>query len=163
LSGPYDQAAAELGNNLLFYLSPPATSSVPILGYPRVSLFAATSASHADFVAKLVRVTAGGRSEFISIGIVRSSWLFRGSEYRPDTVTCWEFALEPTSLVLSPGERIGLEIASSAFPLYDRNPSTDVLPQLADNWNWGRSTQQILHTAEYPSALHLPIQGAIAW
>jgi len=65
--------------------------------------------------------------------------------------------------VLAVGERLRLEIASSAFPLYDRNPSTDVPPQRADNWNWARSTQQILHTTEHPSALYLPIKGALGW
>jgi predicted acyl esterase len=65
--------------------------------------------------------------------------------------------------VLAAGERLRLEIASSAFPLYDRNPSTDVAPQEADNWNWARSTQQILHTAEHPSALYLPLVGECLW
>jgi len=163
MSGPFDQAAMELGNNLLVYLSPPASGKRHIFGQPRVTLYAATSEAHADLTAKLVRVTADGRAEFVSMGIARSSWLFREAGYLPDSIQRWEFALEPTSLVLSPGERLGLEIASSAFPLYDRNPSTVVAPQSADNWNWGRSTQQILHSAEHPSALHLPIQGAIAW
>ena len=37
----------------------------------------------------------------------------------------WEFTLEPIAFMLAPGERLRLEIASSAFPLYDRNPSTE--------------------------------------
>jgi predicted acyl esterase len=56
-----------------------------------------------------------------------------------------------------------LEIASSAFPLYDRNPSNDTPPQLADNWNWARSTQQILHNAANPSAIYLPTKGELGW
>jgi len=58
---------------------------------------------------------------------------------------------------------VRLEVASSAFPLYDRNPSTDVAPELADNWNWARSTQQVLHTAEHPSAMYLPVRGEAGW
>ena len=163
ISGPADQAALELGNNLLVYTTQPAHSDLHIFGQPRVTLYASTSAAQADLTAKLVRVMPSGRAEFVCIGIARSSWLFRDGDYKADEVQCWEFTLEPTSVLIAAGERLRLEIASSAFPLYDRNPSTDVAPQNADNWNWKRSTQQILHTAEHPSALHLPVKGVSAW
>jgi putative CocE/NonD family hydrolase len=163
LSGPLDQAVLEMGNNLLVYTSPPVACEMEVFGYPRVSLFAATSALSADFTAKLVRVKADGRAEFLCIGVARSSWLFRDSTYRADEVNKWEFALEPTAFVLAAGECLRLEIASSAFPLYDRNPSTDSPPQLADQCNWGRSTQQIVHTADQPSLLYLPLQGEPGW
>jgi putative CocE/NonD family hydrolase len=163
LSGPSDQSVLEMGNNVLVYSGEPTGRAVEIVGQPRVRLFAATSASHADLVAKLVRVTATGRAEFVCIGIGRSSWLFRESGYKSDTVQRWEFALEPTAFVLEQGETLRLEISSSAFPLYDRNPSTGALAQEADCWNWARSTQQIVHTSEYPSALLLPVKGEHAW
>jgi putative CocE/NonD family hydrolase len=162
MSGPLDQAVLEMGNNVLVYTAAQGDAAVHIFGQPRVTLYAATSAANADLTAKLIRVTTSGRAEFISIGIARSSWLFRTSGYKADTVQCWEFTLEPTSVVIAAGESLRLEIASSAFPLYDRNPSSDVLPQLADNWNWRRSTQQIVHTEEFPSAIHLPVAGASA-
>jgi hypothetical protein len=163
LSGPFDQAAFEMGNNLLVYTSAAAARDAEIFGQARVVLHATTSAAHADFTAKLVRVMANGRAEFVAIGIARSSWLFRDGEYRADAIHRWEFTLEPTAFVLAKGERLRLEVASSAFPLYDRNPSTSVLPQEADNWNWGRSTQQILHDAVHPSALFLPLTGDSPW
>jgi putative CocE/NonD family hydrolase len=163
LSGPHDQAALEMGNNLLVYTSEPAAREAEIFGQARMVLYAATSASHADLTAKLVRVMPSGRAEFAAIGIARSSWLFRDRGYAADGIHAWEFALEPTAFVLAEGERLRLEIASSAFPLYDRNPSTEVAPQDADNWNWERSTQQILHTAEHPSALYLPVTGESPW
>lgn len=163
LSGPFDQSALEMGNNLLVYTSQPVTSPTEIFGQPRIRLFASTSAPHADFTAKLVRVTATGRAELLSIGIARSSWLFRSEHYTADETHLWEFTLEPTAFELAIGECLRLEIASSAFPLYDRNPSTNIAPQLADNWNWSRSTQQILHTSEHPSALFLPMKGEPGW
>jgi putative CocE/NonD family hydrolase len=163
LSGPFDQATLEMGNNLLVYTSAPVKSETEILGHPRIQLFAATSAAHADFTAKIVRVTKAGRAEFLSIGIARSAWLFRDAGYAADEIHLWEFALEPVAFVLAAGERLRLEIASSAFPLYDRNPSTATLPQLADSWTWARSTQQVLHTATHPSALYLPVMGEPAW
>jgi uncharacterized protein len=163
LSGPYDQVAMELGNNLLVYTSAPVVHETAIFGHPRIVLWATTSASCADFTAKLARVTPDGRAEFLCIGIARSSWLFRGGAYAANTIQRWEFALEPISFVLAPGECLRLEVASSAFPLYDRNPSNDTPPQLADNRIWARSTQQVLHTAAYPSALFLPVTGDTGW
>ena len=163
LTGPFDQAVLEMGNNLLVYTTEPAVRDAEIFGQARVVLYAATSAAHADFVAKIVRVTASGRAEFVCIGVARSSWLFRDQGYAADAIHSWEFALEPTAFVLAVGERLRLEIASSAFPLYDRNPSTGVAPQDADNWNWARSTQQVLHSASHPSALYLPVRGESPW
>ena len=163
LSGPFDQSVTELGNNLLTYTSVPAEREMEVLGRPRVTLHAATSATHADFTAKLVRVQPIGRAEFLCIGIARSSWLFENSNYAADTVHAWEFTLEPIAFVLRPGECLRIEIASSSFPLYDRNPGSPIPPQLADQRSWSRSTQQILHEPEHVSALHLPVKGEPAW
>ena len=163
LSGPFDQSATELGNNLLVYATLPVTGTKRLFGQPRVTLYAATSAGQADLTAKLVRVTGTGRAEFLCMGIARSTWLFAGQGYAADTIYKWEFALEATSVELAVGESLRLEIASSAFPLYDRNPSTPVSPETSDGWSWARSTQQIVHTADYPSALHLPMAGEGIW
>jgi putative CocE/NonD family hydrolase len=103
LSGPFDQAAGELGNNLLVYTTEPVKRSTEIVGQARVRLFAATSAAHADFTAKIVRVTANGRAEFLCIGVARSSWLFGDADYAADRVHAWEFSLEPIAFVLAAG------------------------------------------------------------
>jgi hypothetical protein len=163
LSGCFDQCTLELGNNLLVYTSEPVARATEVLGQPRMRLFASTSAAHADFTAKLVRVKTNGRAEFLCIGIARSSWLFRESGYSADEIHAWEFTLEPVAFELGQGERLRLEVASSAFPLYDRNPSTGVAPQRADNWNWARSTQQVLHSAAHPSCVYLPLKGEPGW
>jgi putative CocE/NonD family hydrolase len=163
MSGPFDQSVLEMGNNLLVYTSDPVAQTTEIFGRPRIKLYAETSAPNADFTAKLVRVISSGRAEFLCIGVARSSWLFRDVAYAADTIQLWEFTLEPIAFVLAPGERLRLEIASSAFPLYDRNSSNDIPPQLADNWNWVRSTQQVLHAVAYPSALYLPMRGEPGW
>jgi putative CocE/NonD family hydrolase len=162
-SGPLDQSVMEMGNNLLVYTSAPATRETEIFGQPKIKLYATTSASHADFTAKLIRVAPSGNAEFLSIGIARSSWLFKDESFAADQIHSWEFTLEPTAFVLAIDECLRLEIASSAFPLYDRNPSTATPPQLADNWNWARSTQQILHSQSHPSTLLLPLKGEPGW
>ena len=163
ISGAFDQAALELGNNLLVYTSQPVTRETEIFGQPSMKLYAATSAPNADFTAKLVRVTRNGCAEFLSIGIARSSWLFGDADYSADEIHEWEFTLEPVAFVLAAGERLRLEVASSAFPLYDRNPSTNTPPQFAGSWNWARSTQQVLHSASHSSALYLPVKGEAGW
>ena len=59
-----------------------------------------------------------GAAEFICIGVARSSRLFAKGSYAADKVHRWDFSLEPTSCRFARGDRIRLEIASSAFPLY---------------------------------------------
>jgi hypothetical protein len=156
-SGPFDQATLELGNNLLIYTTAPLATPLRVFGIPRVSIYCSTSSAHTDLTAKLVRVRPDHTAEFICIGIARSSWLFAKHGYRADTVHRWDFDLEPTSFLLAPGERLRLEVASSAFPLYDRNPGTNVPSGRATSWDWRRSTQIIFHDTSSPSALHLPV------
>ncbi len=154
--GPLDQSALEMGNNVLVYTTEPLAEPLLVFGNPRVVLYAATSSANTDFTAKLVRVRPNGIAEFICIGIARSSWMFRDPAYSADQVHRWEFSLEPTSCRFAAGDRIRLEIASSAFPLYDRNPGGEVAACRATSWDWRRSTQIIYHDRERPSALYLP-------
>ncbi|MEA2541789.1 MAG: uncharacterized protein QOH35_3155 [Acidobacteriaceae bacterium] len=157
LSGPFNQAQLELGNNLLVYTTAALTAPLHVFGSPRLILYAATSAGCSDFTGKLVRLRSNGQADFVCIGIARSSYLFRDSSYTADAIHCWQIDLEPTSCVFAAGDAIRLEVASSAFPLYDRNPSTPVKPWLMDSWNWQRSTQMVLHDADHPSRLELPL------
>jgi putative CocE/NonD family hydrolase len=156
LPGLFDQTAIEAGNNVLVYTTESLTEPAHIFGAPRVALYAATSAPSADLTAKLVRVHPSGRAESISIGIARSSFLF-GSKYRADAIHRWEFHLEPTSCMFSAGERLRLEIAGCAFPLYDRNPSNGTQPCEMTPFNWSRSTHIVHHDNEHPSAFYLPV------
>jgi putative CocE/NonD family hydrolase len=155
-SGPFDQAALELGNNLLVYSTGPLEAPLWVFGTPRVVLYSATSLGSADLTAKLVRARLNGAAEFICIGIARSNRLFAETKYAADKIHRWEFSLEPTSCRFAKGDRIRLEIASSAFPLFDRNPGSDVPSCSATSWDWRRSTQFVFHGQECPSALYLP-------
>ncbi len=148
--GPTNQASHQLGNNVLIYTSEPMNERTHVFGHPEVSIHAQTSAPHADLVAKLTLLRPNGDSLFLCLGILRST-------HAPDTPHLFRFALEPTSCVFFPGDAIRLEIAPSAYPLFDRNPSTAIPPRLASPWNWQRSTHSILHTAGHPSVLVLPI------
>lgn len=158
LSGAHNQSALEMGNNLLVYTSEVLRDDTAIFGTPTVTLYCAASAKVTDFTGKLVRVRPDGRADFVCIGIARSTHLFP-SGFEPDKIHCWQFDLEPTSCCFEAGDRIRLEIASSAFPLYDRNPGTTVPSPRATSWDWQRSTQFVYHDASRPSALHLPLRS----
>ena len=159
-SGLFDQASLELGNNLLVYTTSPLQDPLRIFGRPRIVIYCATSSAFTDFTAKLVRLRNNGTAEFICLGIARSSWLFAETGYAADTIHRWEFALEPTSCSFAAGECIRLEIASSAFPLYDRNPGSGVPSCRATSLDWRRSTQFVYHSGEHSSALYLPMAEA---
>jgi uncharacterized protein len=160
--GQFDQATLELGNNLLVYTTEPLREALLVFGVPYVSLYCTTSSAHTDLTAKLVRVRRGGVAEFVCTGVARSSWLFRVQGYAADKVHLWQFALEPTSCRFDAGDRVRLEIASSAFPLYDRNPGTDTPSCRATSWDWKRSTQMVYHDAQRPAALYLPVSESSA-
>lgn len=145
-------------NNVLAYTSPVLTEPLRIAGRPRVRLHATSRTTSADLVAKLVRVLADGRSYNVCLGIARGSWLFGSHGLIPDRVQCWEFDLEPTHCVFAAGERLRLIITGSAFPLYDRNPGSDVSPETADSWDWQQNQQQIVHDPDHSSCLQLPLE-----
>ncbi len=158
-SGQFDQSTLELGNNVLVYTTAPLLQPLSVFGCPRIVVYAATSRANTDFVAKLVRLRPNGLAEFICLGIARSSWLFRERGYSVDKVDQWEFLLEPTSCRFAVEDCIRLEIASSAFPLYDRNPGGEVASSRATSWDWRRSTQMVFHDNARPTALYLPTTG----
>ena len=161
LGGQFDQATLELGNNVLVYTTETLSEPLRVLGSPLVSLFCASSSAHTDFTAKLVRVRPNGLAEFLSMGIARSSWLFHDQGYTANKIHLWKFFLEPTSCRFAAGDRIRLEIASSAFPLYDRNPGSGVPSCRATSWDWRRSRQTVYHDPACCSALRLPVcEGA---
>ena len=152
--GPLNQALLEQGNHLLVYTSELVTEPIHVFGSPIAALHATTSAPFADLTAKLILLKASGEALFLTLGILRNPPL------TPDQPYLWHIPLDPTSCVFLPGDCIRLEIAASAYPLFDRNPSTAIPPRLASPWNWARSTHQILHTPDHPSALHLPLAEA---
>lgn len=160
-AGAGDQSSIEMGNNVLVYTSAPLREPLHVFGRPLLDVYVSTSAASADVVAKLVRVLPSGRAEFVCIGVARSAHGF--DDYQADAVQRWSITLEPTSCVFAVDERVRLEIAGCAFPLYDRNTGVpDVKPSEATRWNWSRSTHMVFHDADRPSVLHLPVMKEAA-
>ena len=156
LSSQFDQATLELGNNLLVYTTEALAQTPVDFRHTAVSLYCSTSSDHTDFMAKLLRVRPD-RCGGVHLHRDRALKLAFRRETATVQTPCihWEFDLEPISCRFAAGERIRLEVASSAFPLYDRNPGTDVPSCRATSWDWRRSTQ-IVHHVPQPSFRPLP-------
>ena len=93
----------------------------------RVRLYAASSASDTDLMAKLLDVWPNGFAQRLCDGMVRARFregMDRPSLIDPGRVYAYDIDCWNTSQVFKKGHRICVEIASSAFPKYDRNPNT---------------------------------------
>ncbi len=165
-----DQRSVEDRPDVLTYTTPVLTSPVRISGAPMADFYAAVSGSDADWVVKLIDVypdqvadkpEMGGYELPISMDIFRGRYrdsFEHPSAIPPGQVQRYRFALPTTNHVFQPGHRIMVQIQSSWFPLYDRNPQTYV-----DNIFFARpqdyvaSTQTIYRAGAQASAVWLPV------
>jgi uncharacterized protein len=158
IGGPDDYAAVEQRADVLVYTTPPLKADLEITGPIRVTLYAASSAVDTDFMAKVVDVWPSGFAQRLCDGMVRAR--FREGMSAPNliepgriyeyTIDCWN-----TSVVLRKGHAIRLEIASSAFPKYDRNLNTGA--PLGTTSEFLAANQVIYHDAAHPSHVLLPV------
>jgi putative CocE/NonD family hydrolase len=146
---------------VLVYSTPPLEEDVEVTGPIEVVLFANSTAPDTDFTAKLVDVHPDGTAYNISNGIIRASsrdGLETRAVIEPGEVYEYRFALQPTSNLFKQGHQIRLEVSSSNFPHYDRNLNTGGEPGMGSEMRTARQT--VLHDAEHPSRLILPIVSA---
>ena len=125
--GPFDQAEIQNRADVLVYTTPPLEKAVEVTGPITVTLYAASSAKDTDFTAKLTDVRPDGKAILLNNGIRRASFresLEKPEPIEPGKVYAYEIAIWPTSNLFKAGHRIRLEISSSNFPHYDRNPNT---------------------------------------
>ena len=113
-----------------------------------VELHVASSAPSTDFTAKLVEVAPDGFARNLGDGIVRA-------RFEPGAVRSVTIDLRNTSNVFPAGSRIRLEVSSSNFPRFDRNPSTGEAPASATRFV--PAHQYVHHSAAHPSRLILPV------
>jgi putative CocE/NonD family hydrolase len=158
IGGPDDYAEVELRHDVLVYSTPPLAEDVEVTGPVRLELFGASSAVDTDFTAKLVDVHPDGFCQRMCDGIARARYR-EGMEteafLEPGTVYQFEVGMWNTAQLFRAGHRIRLEVASSAFPKYDRNGGTG--GPLATSTELHPADNQVWHTARYPSALVLPV------
>jgi putative CocE/NonD family hydrolase len=156
--GAYDQTPVESREDVLVYTTPPLTEDVEVTGPILVTLYAASSAVDTDFTAKLVDVHPSGFAQNLTDGIIRAR--YRQSTTRPEPIEpgqvyAYTIDLWATSNVFKAGHRIRLEISSSNFPRFDRNPNTG--GALATETALLPAIQTIHHDGTYPSHVTLPI------
>ncbi len=156
--GPLDQRAVESRRDVLVYTSPPLKAPLEATGPVRAVLHVSTSAPDTDFTAKLVDVYPGGRALNVTDGILRLRYresLEHPAPARPGTVYEITIDMGVTSIEFGRGHRIRLEVSSSNFPRFDRNPNTG--RPIADEHRLVTAAQAVYHDLERPSHLLLPV------
>jgi hypothetical protein len=172
----HDQRFVDGRTDVLSYTGAPLTRPVHIMGPPQVDLFAATSGSDSDWVVKLIDVYPNENPEAASQGSKRNMSgfelpigieIFRGRyvdsfarprALRPGKVEEYKFALPNVDHVFLPGHRIMVQVQSTLFPLYDRNPQTFV-PNIfyAKPNDYRAATQSVYRGGATASAVLLPV------
>jgi putative CocE/NonD family hydrolase len=156
--------------DVLTYQTNVLTSPLRISGAPIADLLAATTGTDADWVVKLIDVfpdevpsqpEMGGYQLGVSMDIFRGR--YRESFEHPSPIPSgkaqrYRFVLPTVNHIFLPGHRIMVQIQSSWFPLYDRNPQTFV-PNIffAKPEEYVKATQSILRSADQASAVLLPV------
>ena len=156
--GVADQREVEDRQDVLVYTSEPLERDMEITGPISVRLFAASSAVDTDFTAKLVDVRPDGYAHNLQDGIVRARYRTSASQPSPITpgrVHDYTIDLWATSHVVRAGHRLRVEISSSNFPRFDRNPNTGA--PIGQDARLETARQEVHHSAAYPSYILLPV------
>ena len=165
-----DQRTVADRTDVLTYQTPVLAAPVRIGGAPVADLFASTTGTDSDWMVKLIDVfpdevpsqpEMGGYQLAVSMDIFRGR--YRESFEHPSAIPAgqpqrYRFVLPTANHVFLPGHRIMVQIQSSCFPLYDRNPQTYVENIFfAKPADYAKATQSVLRSAAQPSAVWLPV------
>jgi putative CocE/NonD family hydrolase len=168
-----DQREASGRPDVLAFVSDLLTSPLRIAGEPVANLIASTSGTDSDWVVKLIDVypdEVAGQAELGGYQLMIAADIFRG-RYRESRETpkpialgealTYRFALPNANHVFMPGHRIMVQVQSSWFPLYDRNPQTFV-PSIfwATPRDYAKATQRVFHEPGRMSFVELPVVSA---
>jgi uncharacterized protein len=165
-----DQREASGRTDVAVFTSDTLTAPMTIAGEPIANLVASTTGTDSDWVVKLIDVypdevagdpKMGGYQLMISADIFRGR--YRESLEHPAAIPAgqpelYRFALPTADHVFLPGHKIMVQVQSSWFPLYDRNPQTFV-PNIffAKPADYQRATQHIYHSTSEASFIELPV------
>jgi putative CocE/NonD family hydrolase len=165
-----DQREASGRPDVLAFVSDVLDQPVKIAGEPVAHLVASTSGSDSDWVVKLIDVypdEVAGQAEMGGYQLMVSADIFRG-RYResfetaqaipPGQALPYRFPLPTANHVFRPGHRIMVQVQSSWFPLYDRNPQVFV-PNIfwAKPEDYTKATQRVFHEPDRTSFVELPV------
>ena len=165
-----DQRPAAGRPDVLTYQSDVLTRPLKLSGEPIVNLIAATTGSDGDFVVKLIDVypdeqgresAMGGYQLMIAADILRGR--YRNAYDRPEPIPVnqkqtYRFALPTVNHVFLPGHRLMVQVQSTLFPVYDRNPQTYV-PNIffAKPQDYVKATITVFETGRDASFVQLPV------
>jgi hypothetical protein len=168
-----DQRFAASRTDVLSYQTPVLDHAVRLEGAPIADIFARTSGSDGDFVVKLIdvypaddadRPEMSGYQLPISLDILRGRYrasFEHPTPIPPGQVQEYKFRLPTTDYVFKPGHRIMVQIQSTLFPVYDRNPQTWVENIFfAKPADYRKATVTVEHGPDGASAVLLPIVAA---
>jgi uncharacterized protein len=165
-----DQRFVDGRPDVLTYESEPLTQEMKLSGEPVVHLVASTSGTDSDWVVKLIDVQPERTAPPVEMGgyqLPIATDIFRG-RYRtsfehPGPIKANEpltytFGLPMVNHTFLPGHRIMVQVQSTLFPLYDRNPQRYV-PNIfeAKPEDYQKATQRIWHQPGHASFISLPI------
>jgi uncharacterized protein len=165
-----DQREASGRPDVVVFVSDALSAPVKISGQPVANLVASTSGTDSDWVVKLIDVypdevagqpNMGGYQLMISADIFRGRYRESLETPKPiaaDKALLYRFNLPTANHVFLPGHRLMVQIQSSWFPLYDRNPQTFV-PNIfwAKPADYRKATQRIYHAPDQSTFIELPI------
>src|SRR5215212_1458563 len=163
--GARDQRGIEARPDVLLYTSDVLREDYTVLGRVHATVFAATSASDTDFVVRLVDVYPDGRAIGVADSVIRASaraafpapGVIRPGKPKPvEQGRVYEYSVDlwATGLTFRAGHRIRVEITSSSFPRWDRNPNTG---EGSDSAHTEVARQRIFHDPEHPSCVTLTV------
>ncbi|HEV7892882.1 MAG TPA: CocE/NonD family hydrolase [Pyrinomonadaceae bacterium] len=165
-----DQREASGRPDVLAFVSDVLTSPMKISGEPIANLIASTSGTDSDWVVKVIdlypdevagRPEMGGYQLMVSADILRGRYresLETAKPIEADKPLLYRFALPTANHVFLPGHRVMVQIQSSWFPLYDRNPQTFV-PNIfwAKPGDYRKATQRVYHAPGQASFVEMPL------
>jgi uncharacterized protein len=156
--GAFDQSMVEHRADVLVYSTEPLAENVEVTGPITLTLYSSSSASDTDFTGKLVDVDPNGFARNLTDGIIRAR--VRESQSEPKLINpgkVYEFTIEmwSTSNLFKAGHRIRLEVSSSNFPRFDRNPNTG--HELFVDAETRPALQTVMHERGFGSYVTLPV------
>ncbi|MEV4751355.1 CocE/NonD family hydrolase [Streptosporangium sp. NPDC049248] len=158
-SGPKDQAAVAVRDDVLVYTGEPLSEDLEVTGEVVVELYAASSADDCDWAVRLVDVHPDGTGYGVVDGILRARYrrgLDREVPLTPGEPELFRFALGTTSQLFRRGHRLRVQVASSNFPRFDRNPQRWIPVHTAGPDDMRPARQTVFHDASRPSRIIVP-------
>ena len=157
LRGPYDQAPLDDRTDVLRFMTEPVSEATEITGPITAEIYASSSAPDTDFMAKLIVVKPNGMAFNLVDGVIRARYRngFETPELiEPGEVYQYSIDMWATSYLLSPGDRLRVDITSSNFPRLARNLNTGAPFAMTSEM---AVADQVIHmNRRYPSHIVLP-------